>query len=63
MYKRAVASFWTVEEVDLSQDLRDWLKLNGECALAQLHATAKLFMPHQWAETSMLLCWPEVTPA
>ena len=29
MYKRAVASFWTVEEVDLSQDLRDWHKLNG----------------------------------
>ena len=29
MYKRAVASFWTVEEVDLSQDLRDWQKLNG----------------------------------
>lgn len=24
MYKQAVASFWTVEEVDLSQDLRDW---------------------------------------
>lgn len=29
MYKRAVASFWTVEEVDLSQDMRDWKKLNG----------------------------------
>ena len=24
MYKQAVASFWTVEEVDLSQDSRDW---------------------------------------
>jgi len=23
-YKRAVASFWTVEEVDLAHDLRDW---------------------------------------
>ncbi|CAG9467865.1 unnamed protein product [Pedinophyceae sp. YPF-701] len=31
MYKRAVASFWTVEEVDLSQDMRDWeLKLNED---------------------------------
>lgn len=30
MYKQAVASFWTVEEVDLSQDYRDWDKLNGE---------------------------------
>jgi len=29
MYKKAVASFWTVEEVDLSADMRDWdLKLN-----------------------------------
>lgn len=24
MYKRAVASFWTAEEIDLSQDVRDW---------------------------------------
>ncbi|CAL1302112.1 unnamed protein product, partial [Larinioides sclopetarius] len=24
MYKKAVASFWTVEEVDLSKDLQDW---------------------------------------
>ena len=30
MYKKAVASFWTVEEVDLSQDMRDWDKLTGE---------------------------------
>ena len=24
MYKKAEASFWTVEEVDLSQDKSDW---------------------------------------
>lgn len=24
MYKKAEASFWTVEEVDLSKDLKDW---------------------------------------
>lgn len=24
MYKQAVASFWTVEEIDLTQDIRDW---------------------------------------
>lgn len=30
MYKKAVASFWTTEEVDLTQDLRDWVKLTGE---------------------------------
>mmetsp|Transcript_27288 Transcript_27288/g.87442 ORF Transcript_27288/g.87442 Transcript_27288/m.87442 type:complete len:436 (+) Transcript_27288:232-1539(+) len=30
MYKKAVASFWTVEEVDLSQDTRDWVKLTDD---------------------------------
>ena len=29
MYKKAEASFWTVEEIDLSHDRRDWLKLSG----------------------------------
>ncbi|MCS7027680.1 MAG: ribonucleoside-diphosphate reductase small subunit [Bacteroidia bacterium] len=28
MYKKAEASFWTAEEVDLAQDLSDWAKLN-----------------------------------
>jgi len=29
MYKKAEASFWTAEEIDLSQDLNDWKsKLN-----------------------------------
>ncbi|MEK7175286.1 MAG: ribonucleoside-diphosphate reductase small subunit [Patescibacteria group bacterium] len=28
MYKKAEASFWTAEEIDLSDDLRDWAKLN-----------------------------------
>lgn len=27
-YKRAEASFWTAEEIDLSQDLKDWASLN-----------------------------------
>ncbi len=27
-YKPAIASFWTPEEVDLTQDLTDWSKLN-----------------------------------
>jgi ribonucleoside-diphosphate reductase subunit M2 len=30
MYKKAVASFWTVEEVDLSKDLNDWERLNDD---------------------------------
>lgn len=28
MYKKHVASFWTAEEIDLSQDTKDWDKLN-----------------------------------
>ncbi len=28
MYKKAEASFWTAEEIDLSGDLKDWEKLN-----------------------------------
>jgi ribonucleoside-diphosphate reductase beta chain len=27
-YKKAEASFWTAEEIDLLQDLKDWEKLN-----------------------------------
>nr|ACO12330.1 Ribonucleoside-diphosphate reductase small chain [Lepeophtheirus salmonis] len=30
MYKKALATFWTVEEVDLSKDLMDWAKLNKD---------------------------------
>lgn len=29
-YKKAVASFWTVEEVDLAKDLTDWESLNDD---------------------------------
>ena len=28
MYKQAEASFWTAEEIDLSQDAKDWENLN-----------------------------------
>ena len=30
LYKKAVASFWTVEEVDLSKDANDWSKLSKD---------------------------------
>ena len=30
MYKKAMASFWTSEEIDLQQDLIDWEKLNND---------------------------------
>jgi ribonucleoside-diphosphate reductase subunit M2 len=29
-YKKAVASFWTVEEVDLGKDMQDWNKMNKD---------------------------------
>ena len=27
-YKKSEASFWTAEEIDLSQDMKDWNNLN-----------------------------------
>lgn len=30
MYKSAVACFWTAEEVDLSKDLGDWVKMTND---------------------------------
>ena len=29
MYKKAVSAFWTPEEIDLSKDIDDWVKLSG----------------------------------
>ena len=29
-YKDAVSTFWTAEEIDLSKDLDDWVKLNDD---------------------------------
>ena len=28
LYKKAIGSFWTVEEIDLASDLKDWERLN-----------------------------------
>ena len=30
MYKKHMAIFWTVEEIDLAQDTHDWEKLNND---------------------------------
>ena len=30
MYKQHAASFWTAEEIDLAEDLKDWEQLNGD---------------------------------
>ena len=50
MYKKAVASFWTVEEVDLSQDMRDWERLSGvlflSAALKVIRADRETYTMH-----------------
>jgi ribonucleotide reductase beta subunit family protein with ferritin-like domain len=35
-YKKAMASFWTVDEVDLGQDMRDWATLRSEWRVTHL---------------------------
>jgi len=30
MYKKELACFWTVDEIDLQTDLKDWEKLNND---------------------------------
>ena len=30
LYKKAIGSFWTVEEIDLGSDLKDWERLNDD---------------------------------
>jgi len=30
LYKKAIGSFWTVEEIDLANDLKDWDRLNND---------------------------------
>jgi len=30
LYKKAIGSFWTVEEIDLGSDIKDWDKLNDD---------------------------------
>merc|ERR1739838_307151 len=44
MYKKAQASFWTAEEVDLSWDLRDWEKLSDNENLVE-HFMSEVQIP------------------
>ena len=30
MYKQHAASFWTAEEIDLAEDMKDWEQLNND---------------------------------
>merc|ERR1711935_668360 len=40
MYKKAVASFWTTEEIDLSADMKDWENLKDDEKLFIKHVLA-----------------------
>ena len=47
MYKKAVASFWTVDEVDLSQDLKDWKTLKE---------SEQYFIKNMLAKSEITIC-------
>ncbi|CAI9777260.1 unnamed protein product [Fraxinus pennsylvanica] len=53
MYKKAEASFWTAEEVDLSQDIQHWEKLTED---------EKHFIKHDSEEKNMLFHAIETIP-
>ena len=41
MYKKAEASFWTAEEIDLCHDMKDWeQKLNDKECVSGVASTA-----------------------
>ena len=40
MYKKAEASFWTAEEVDLSKDMKDWENLKDNERSGNLEHTS-----------------------
>ena len=42
-YKKAEASFWTAEEIDLGQDLKDWI----DCAFRSLSGQGSLTIIHR----------------
>ena len=55
-YKKAIASFWTVEEIDLSVDLQHWQQLNaGEQYFLQ-HVLAFFAASDGWVPCSTLAC-------
>ena len=62
MYKQAVASFWTVEEVDLSQDQRDWDRLSGDARLP-LNVNCMTFISGNCSKSSSAQDTSASTPA
>ena len=51
MYKKHEASFWTAEEIDLSQDTKDWSKIERSQKIANFVDTGTYHVFASWR------CW------
>ena len=64
-YKQAQASFWTAEEIDLAEDLKDWKNLNKDeqhfvkHILAFFAASDGIVNENLVMNFSNEVCWPE----
>jgi ribonucleoside-diphosphate reductase beta chain len=65
MYKQEQASFWTAEEIDLAEDLKDWKNLNDDekhfikHILAFFAASDGIVNENLVMNFSNEVCWPE----
>jgi ribonucleoside-diphosphate reductase beta chain len=65
MYKQEQASFWTAEEIDLAEDLKDWKNLNNDeqhfikHILAFFAASDGIVNENLVMNFSNEVCWPE----
>ncbi|MFL2948890.1 MAG: ribonucleotide-diphosphate reductase subunit beta [Candidatus Poseidoniaceae archaeon] len=65
MYKQQMACFWTAEEIDLAEDLKDWQNLNGDeqhflkHILAFFAASDGIVNENLGVNFSNEVCWPE----
>ena len=65
MYKQQMACFWTAEEIDLAEDLKDWQELNSDeqhflkHILAFFAASDGIVNENLGVNFSNEVCWPE----
>jgi ribonucleoside-diphosphate reductase beta chain len=65
MYKQQMACFWTAEEIDLAEDLKDWKNLNADeqhflkHILAFFAASDGIVNENLGINFSNEVCWPE----
>lgn len=65
MYKQQMACFWTAEEIDLAEDLKDWEELNNDeqhflkHILAFFAASDGIVNENLGVNFSNEVCWPE----